>query len=146
MDDAEPALRAAHACAEWSRAGLGDERLAIRVGIETGEALVDLDAVERHERMAIGPCVNIAARLQQHADAGQILVGPTTHGVTATVATYEELGRLTSRAFRRLDALRFVEFAANAEVATVPFVGRTNEMARLNEAASRSARASNCWR
>src|SRR5215212_4283098 len=58
VDDPERALRAAQACAEWSTDALGKDRLAIRAGIETGEALVDLAAVTRHERMAIGPCVN----------------------------------------------------------------------------------------
>ena len=54
-DDAERALRAADACARWSAgAAAAGARLAVRVGIETGEALVDLAGVDRHQRMAIG--------------------------------------------------------------------------------------------
>lgn len=138
-DDPERALRAAHACAEWSRAGLGDERLSIRVGIETGESLVDLDAVDRHERMAIGPCVNIAARLQQHADAGDILVGPATHAATAAVANFEALGQRELKGVGEIEAWHFVEFASSAEAPSVPFVGRQAELAMLTDAAARSA-------
>jgi class 3 adenylate cyclase/tetratricopeptide (TPR) repeat protein len=139
-DDPERALRAAHACAEWSRAGLGDDRLSIRVGIETGEALVDLDAVDRHERMAIGPCVNVAARLQQHADAGDLLVGPTAHSATAALARFEALGRLALKGVGEVVAWRFVEFAQSAEAPSVPFVGREQELTRLTDAAARSAK------
>src|SRR5687768_17569967 len=46
VDDPIRALRAAQACAEWSSDALGKDRLSIRAGIETGEALVDLAAVE----------------------------------------------------------------------------------------------------
>jgi class 3 adenylate cyclase/tetratricopeptide (TPR) repeat protein len=139
-DDPERALRAAHACAEWSRAGLGDDRLSIRVGIETGEALVDLDAVGRHERMAIGSCVNVAARLQQHADAGDILAGPTAQSATAALANFEPLGRLTLKGVGEVDGWRFVDFAQSAEIPSVPFVGRQQELATLTEAAARSTR------
>src|ERR1700704_2327775 len=76
-DDAERALRAADACARWSSAKASSTaRLAVRVGIETGEALVDIAGVDRRQRMAVGECVNVAARLQQHAAPGEIIVGP----------------------------------------------------------------------
>src|ERR1700704_3993617 len=53
-DDAERALRAAAACVRWSSAPtMSMARLAVRVGIETGEALIDLAAVDRRERMAV---------------------------------------------------------------------------------------------
>src|SRR3989441_12499700 len=76
------ALRAAEACAAW--AGSRGRQVAIRVGIETGEALVDLGATEMdRQRMAVGSCVNIAARLQTHAEPGQILIGPNCYEATA---------------------------------------------------------------
>jgi class 3 adenylate cyclase len=57
-DDAERALRAADASVRWSTSSAAaTARLAIRVGIETGEALVN----------------NVAARLQQHAEPGEII-------------------------------------------------------------------------
>src|SRR5205809_3853350 len=39
VDDPERALRAAVACREWSTEALSHDRLAIRVGVEMGEAL-----------------------------------------------------------------------------------------------------------
>src|SRR5436190_2159560 len=71
---------------------LGPERMKraveVRIGVETGEALIDLDAVDMRQQMAVGTVVNLAARLQSHADAGEIVVGPTCRGETADVAEY----------------------------------------------------------
>src|SRR5438876_5027317 len=65
-DDAMRALRAAEDCAQWSREAAGAP--AIRIGIETGDALVDMGAVVSDRgRMAVGQCINVAARLQSHA-------------------------------------------------------------------------------
>jgi len=64
-DDPHRALRAAQACIRWSEA---HERvsvpLAVRIGVETGEAIVELASAEteRHQT-SVGACVNIAARL-----------------------------------------------------------------------------------
>jgi class 3 adenylate cyclase/tetratricopeptide (TPR) repeat protein len=139
VDDPQRALRAATACAEWAAAGDGDQRLSVRIGIETGEALVDLDAVDRHERMAIGPCVNVAARLQQHADAGRILVGPTAHAATADIARYEPLGVLDLKGLGAIEAWRLVDFVSTDGVPRVPFVGRDAELRALIAAADRAA-------
>lgn len=138
-DDPERALRAAQACAEWSTDALADDRLAIRVGIETGEALIDLAAVAKRERMAIGACVNIAARLQQQAAPGEIVVGPTCAAVTTSVAVFTPLGPLDLKGLGQLEAWRFEKFAAvGAEPHAVPFVGRERELAQLVEAAQRT--------
>ena len=67
-DDAERAIRA----------GLGILRavegleLQARIGIESGEVVVDT----ADSTFATGEAVNLAARLQQHAKANEILVGP----------------------------------------------------------------------
>ncbi len=141
VDDPERALRAGRACAEWAAGGLGDDRLAVRIGIETGEALVDLDAVARHERMAIGPCVNIAARLQQHADPGEILIGPAAHAATAGVARAEPVGRLDLKGLGPMDAWRLIDFEAAVDAAPlVPFVGRRHEFEILTDAADRAGK------
>jgi class 3 adenylate cyclase/tetratricopeptide (TPR) repeat protein len=139
VDDAERAIRAAAACVAGTSTTGSSSAFDIRVGIETGEALIDLDAVERHERMAIGPCVNIAARLQQLAHPGQILVGPATHTTTEHVARYESLGSLELKGLGPTAAWRLVDFAMPAEGRQVPFVGRANELGQLLDAAERSA-------
>ena len=64
-DDAERAVRAALAIREWAR---GQARIQVRLGVNTGEALVLLGArPSEGEGMAAGDVVNTAARLQAAA-------------------------------------------------------------------------------
>jgi class 3 adenylate cyclase/tetratricopeptide (TPR) repeat protein len=138
-DDAERALRAADACARWSSApAAANARLAVRVGIETGEALVDLAGVDRHQRMAIGECVNIAARLQQQGEPGQIIIGPTCHEATKAVASFESLGPLPLKGLGEVEAWRFIEFGAAESPEEIPFVGREPELRVLADAFERA--------
>jgi class 3 adenylate cyclase/tetratricopeptide (TPR) repeat protein len=138
-DDAERALRAADACTRWSLAATAaTARLAVRVGIETGEALVDLAGVDHRQRMAIGECVNIAARLQQHGEPGQILVGPTCHDATKGVAQFESLGALSLKGLGDVEAWRFTQFGAGDGVPQVSFVGREDELRMLGGAFDRA--------
>jgi class 3 adenylate cyclase/tetratricopeptide (TPR) repeat protein len=138
-DDAERALRAADACARWSSApAAANARLTVRVGIETGEALVDLGGVDRHQRMAIGECVNIAARLQQQGEPGDIIIGPTCHEATKDVAQFEALGALSLKGLGEVEAWRFTEFGAGEGVQEVPFVGRDSELRILGDAFERA--------
>jgi adenylate cyclase len=61
---------------EWSKQGL--EPVQVRCGIHQGEAVVGLfGSTERSDYTAIGPTVNIAARLQEAAQPGTILVSST---------------------------------------------------------------------
>src|SRR5713101_2602042 len=68
-DDAERAVRAALATLERVKE-LG---LEVRVGIESGEVVADEEA---QSTFATGEAVNLAARLQQVAEPGEILIGP----------------------------------------------------------------------
>jgi class 3 adenylate cyclase len=75
-DDAERAIRAALAIRE------GASRLGLEVtaGINTGSVYVGEVGTEQHqERTVVGPVVNLASRLQEQAEPGQILVGEATH-------------------------------------------------------------------
>jgi class 3 adenylate cyclase/tetratricopeptide (TPR) repeat protein len=138
-DDAVRALRAAEACALWSMGSAPTlARLAVRVGIETGDVLVDLAAMDQHQRLAVGAAVNFAARLQQHAEPGQIVVGPICHEATADVAQFESLATLSLKGFGEVDAWRFIEFNADDRVQQVGFVGREAELRRLADAFDRA--------
>ena len=68
-DDAERAVRAGLATLER----VGELGLEARVGIESGEVVTE-DGAE--STFATGEAVNLAARLQQEAGPGEILVGP----------------------------------------------------------------------
>src|SRR3989440_2431202 len=87
-DDPERALRAALAIRDW----IAEERkLQVRIAVNTGEALVDLDArPDAGEGMAAGDVVNTAARLQSAAPVNGILVGETTYRATAETIDYRE--------------------------------------------------------
>ena len=79
-DDPERAVRAALAIRDW----MAEEgKLQVRIGVNTGEAIVNLAVrPESGESMAAGDVVNTAARLQAAAPANGVLVGETTYRAT----------------------------------------------------------------
>jgi predicted ATPase/class 3 adenylate cyclase len=86
-DDPERAVRAALAIRD---AVVEDAQLEVRIGVNTGEALVSLDArPEAGEGMVAGDVVNTAARLQAAAPENGILVGESTWRATSTMIAYE---------------------------------------------------------
>jgi class 3 adenylate cyclase/tetratricopeptide (TPR) repeat protein len=94
-DDPERALRAALAIRD--ALAVSNERnpeldLHVRIGVNTGEALVSLDArPAAGESMASGDVVNTAARLQTAAPIDGVVVGEATYRATRDVIEYEEL-------------------------------------------------------
>ena len=88
-DDPERAVRAALAIREWAEDEAGE--LELRIAVNTGEALVSLDArPEQGESMVAGDVVNTAARLQSAAPVNGILVGETTFRATEQQIEYRE--------------------------------------------------------
>ncbi|MGH3078817.1 MAG: AAA family ATPase [Gaiellaceae bacterium] len=86
-DDPERAVRAALAIREFAV----EERLELRVGITTGEALVSLDArPDAGEGMASGDVVNTAARVQSAAPVNGVIVDETTFRATRAAIDYDE--------------------------------------------------------
>ncbi len=72
---------------KWTAQGL--PKLEFRCGIHQGTAVVGMfGGAERSDYTAVGPCVNIAARLQTAAQPGQILI-------SAAVADYLEEEEIT---------------------------------------------------
>jgi class 3 adenylate cyclase/tetratricopeptide (TPR) repeat protein len=97
-DDAERAVRAALEMQavlselNGAFAAEGKPTLAIRIGIEAGEVLVDVERVSgARDRMLTGDAVNTAARLQAAAEPSQIVVGPGVYATTKDVIEYREL-------------------------------------------------------
>ena len=97
-DDAERAVRAAlemqAVLSELNRgfAAEGKPMLAMRIGIEAGEVLVDVErASGPRDRMLTGDAVNTAARLQTAAEPSQIVVGAGIYASTKDVIEYAEL-------------------------------------------------------
>ncbi len=87
-DDPERAVRAALAIRDWVAE---ESELHVRVGVNTGEALVALDArAAEGEGMASGDVVNTASRLQSAAPVDGILVGEQTYRATERAIEYRE--------------------------------------------------------
>jgi class 3 adenylate cyclase/tetratricopeptide (TPR) repeat protein len=87
-DDPERAIRAALSIRDWI---VEEGELQVRIGVNTGEALVNLAArPESGEGMAAGDVVNTGARLQAAAPTNGILVGETTHRATAQTIEYRD--------------------------------------------------------
>jgi len=68
----DDALRACRAAVEM-REALPELELAGRVGVNTGEVVTGTE-----ERLATGDAVNVAARLEQTAEPGEVLIGAET--------------------------------------------------------------------
>jgi class 3 adenylate cyclase/tetratricopeptide (TPR) repeat protein len=94
-DDPERAVRAALAIRE--ALALSNERdpeldLHVRIGVNTGEALVSLDTSPAlGESIASGDVVNTAARLQTAAPIDGVVVGEATYRATREVIDYEQV-------------------------------------------------------
>src|SRR5256714_1903615 len=85
-DDADRAVRAALAIQE----SMGDLGVEVRIGVEAGQVVAD----DSDSTFATGEAVNIAARLQQMARPGQILVGPGAYRLTIGRIVTEDVGPL----------------------------------------------------
>ncbi|MDE0676440.1 MAG: AAA family ATPase [Acidimicrobiaceae bacterium] len=97
-DDPERALRAAFRM-QRSLEAFNAERnldLRIRIGINTGEVLVGALRAGG-DYTAMGDTVNIASRLETLAEAGEVLVGPTTQAATAAIVNYTPRGEIGLR-------------------------------------------------
>lgn len=145
-DDALRAVRAAAEIRERMPA-LAQEVgvvLRFRTGVNTGAVLMG-----EGENLAVGDAVNVAARLEQAAAPGEILLGPDTLRLVRDAVLVEALEPLALKgksagvpAFRLLA----VDPAARgvARRMDVPMVGRARELRQLAEAWDRTVRESRC--
>ncbi len=93
-DDPERAVRAALAIrdAMTTLQGLAGEPLLVRVAVNTGRAVVRLDAMPRAgEGALVGDPVNTAARLLEAAPPMGVVVGEKAYKLTARTILYEEV-------------------------------------------------------
>jgi class 3 adenylate cyclase/tetratricopeptide (TPR) repeat protein len=130
----DDALRACRAAVEMRDAlpGLGVEA---RIGVNTGEVVTGTA-----ERLATGDAVNVAARLEQAAEAGTILIGPKTRRLVHFAAELEAVEPLTLRGKSEpVPAFRLVTLRDAPERSHASrFVGRKRELAALADAWERA--------
>jgi class 3 adenylate cyclase len=132
-DHAERALHAALAMQRRLPDGL-----AMRIGVNTGEVVVD----EPHagSSWVSGDVVNVCARLEQNADPGEVVVGERTAQMAGAAFEFDELRRIEVKgkrepiACRRL--LRALSLMRPRGIAGLPsvFAGRDGELGVLRDA------------
>jgi class 3 adenylate cyclase/tetratricopeptide (TPR) repeat protein len=153
-DDPRRALAAAQgmrsAVTELNRelaAGLGIQ-LAVRIGVNTGEVVTDPDISAGHGFVS-GEAVNVAARLEQNAHPGQILVGPQTVLAAGPAVIVEPAGLITLRGKAEpVTAYALLDVRSDEPELLrrfdLPFVGRTSERAELTLVLERVHRQAGC--
>jgi class 3 adenylate cyclase/tetratricopeptide (TPR) repeat protein len=137
-DDPERAVRAALAIREWAF----EEGVEVRIGVNSGEALVRVDAQpEAGESMAAGDVINTGARLQGAAAVNTIIVGEQTLRATEQTIDYRELepveAKGKSRPVPAWEAVQARSRIAVERVHGATLVGRQREVALLEDALAR---------
>ena len=147
-DDAERAVRAAltiqDAIAELNEADPSLE-LEVRIGVNTGEALVALGArPELGEAMVAGDVMNTGARLQAAAPPGAVLVSEPTQRLTARAIEYSEVEHVAAKG-KAEPLASWIAIAPRARFGVDvfqkgrgPLVGRERELELLAAALSRA--------
>jgi class 3 adenylate cyclase/tetratricopeptide (TPR) repeat protein len=122
-------------------ATLGIE-LATRIGVNTGQVVAGSDTTAR-QALVSGETVNIAARLEQNAGSGEILIGPGTLLAAGPTVRAEPTGPLRLKGKRdSVAAYRLLALGADDPELLrrfdVPFVGRDAERRALDAALERA--------
>jgi class 3 adenylate cyclase/predicted ATPase len=146
--DAERAIRAALAIVEAlpKLDTCAVVKLQVRVGIATGLVVVGdlIGAGAAQEQAVVGETPNIAARLQQLADPGAVVIASSTRKLAAGLFEYRDLGAVVLKGFS--DDVLACEvlgqsaaqsrFEAQHATGLTPVVGREKELSVLLQ----------CWR
>jgi class 3 adenylate cyclase len=130
----DDALRACRAAVEM-RDALPELGVQARIGVNTGEVVTGTE-----ERLATGDAVNVAARLEQAAAPGEILIGEETLGLVSAGVEVGPAQRLELKGKAApVAAYQLVSLLdAPARSHASRFVGRWDELALLAEAWQRA--------
>jgi class 3 adenylate cyclase/tetratricopeptide (TPR) repeat protein len=128
-----------------SLSGVAAPELRIRIGINTGEVVTGDDAAT----LATGDAVNTAKRLEEAADAGEILIGTVTERLVRHATRLEAVSPVEAKgksapvaAWRVLGAIAGADsFARRWDT---PLVGRTDELGLLRDGLTASANGREC--
>jgi class 3 adenylate cyclase/tetratricopeptide (TPR) repeat protein len=142
----DDALRAARAAADMQEAlrNLNKElerdrgvTIAVRIGVNTGEVVAG--DVAAGQAFVTGDAVNVAARLEQHAAPGEVLLGDITHRLAREAIEAEPVeplelkGKTEPVPAWRLLGVRGVGWAVPRRLNS-PMVGRERQLAQLRQA------------
>jgi class 3 adenylate cyclase/tetratricopeptide (TPR) repeat protein len=136
----DDALRAVRAAVEM-RDALPELGVQARIGINTGEVVTGTE-----ERLATGDAVNVAARLEQAAQPGDVLIGGSTLALVRDAVESEAVEPLTLKGKAEPTAayrLLSVHEEATGRLET-PMVGRETELRRLHDAFKQAVNDRSC--
>ncbi len=139
----DDALRAVRAASEI-QAAIADLGIRARIGVNTGEVVA-----QSGDPMVTGDAVNVAARLEQLAPPGEVLLGDATYQLVHGAIVAEPVEGLSAHGKRdpiKAWRLRSVTNAPSGFVRRfdTPLVGRVGEMRLLHDALSRVTRERRC--
>ncbi|HET7472555.1 MAG TPA: AAA family ATPase [Candidatus Limnocylindrales bacterium] len=142
-DDAMRAVRASHGM-QKTLAALNEDferyygvRITNRTGVNTGEIVANLDPGAT-QNLATGDAVNVTARLEQNAPAGEILIGEVTYELVKQQVEVERLELTLKGKPDPVPAFRLIDVRSEPTpvlaAAAAPFVGREAELDVLRAA------------
>jgi class 3 adenylate cyclase/tetratricopeptide (TPR) repeat protein len=136
----DDALRAVRAAAEM-RDALPELGLQARIGLNTGVVVTGTE-----ERLATGDAVNVAARLEQAAEPGEVLLGEATLALVREAIEVEPVEPLELKGKAEpVTAHRLVHVGEAPERRhETPFVGRDRELALIRETLERALTEERC--
>jgi class 3 adenylate cyclase/predicted ATPase len=118
--------------------------VSVRTGVNTGQVVTGTE-----ERLATGDAVNLAARLEQAAAPGEIVIGPQTWRLVREAVEAEPLEPLALKGKSQpVTAYRLLRVRAGADTRArgggAPLVGRASQLRMLGEAFANVARERSC--
>jgi class 3 adenylate cyclase/tetratricopeptide (TPR) repeat protein len=134
-DDAVRAIRAGLAVVERS-GRLGEELglptpMSVRVGVNTGSVAVGSGS---GPALVSGVEVNLAARLQQAAEPGEVLVGETTHQLAMGQVEFGEPRSVQAKGFAgEVPAWPALKLGPRSSRKSIPIVDRRRELRLLQD-------------
>ena len=135
-DDADRALLAALALRDTAAADPQTAALTLRIGVNTGEVVAARESDAR-DFLVTGDAVNIAARLQQHAEPGSIVVGERTCRAVAGFR-FAESQKIQVKGKRDPIVGATLLERVSERRARAPFLGREHDLAQLDLVAQRA--------
>jgi class 3 adenylate cyclase/tetratricopeptide (TPR) repeat protein len=136
----DDALRACRAAVEM-RDALPELGVRGRIGVNTGEVVTSTD-----DLLATGDAVNVAARLEQAARPGEVLIGEPTYALVRGAVEADPVEPLALKGKAEpVPALRLVSVLAVPErLHTARFVGRERELALVHAGWERARSEARC--